>query len=92
MNSNMKTISITIDEPLLGRLDAAATAACKTRSELFRLALQEWLDAQRRRRLVAEDRAAYEMHPVRPEEFEGLVGAQAAAMREPPESENGNDW
>ena len=88
----MKTISITIDEPLLGHLDHAARTARKTRSELFRLALREWLDSQRRRRLVAEDRAGYEVHPVRPEEFEGLIAAQSAALQEPPEPADRDDW
>ena len=79
----MKTISITIDESLLERLDDAARTARKTRSELLHQALGEWLDGQRRRRLAAEDRAGYENHPVRPGEFEGLIAAQAAA---PPET------
>ena len=80
----MKTISVTIDEPLLSDLDRAARKADKTRSALFRLALQEWLDGQRRRRQAAEDRAGYETHPVHPDEFEGLMAAQAAGMPEPP--------
>ena len=88
----MKTISITIDEPMLGRLDHAARTARRTRSELFRLALQEWLDGQRRRQMVAEDRAGYEAHPVRPDEFEGLIAAQAVEMPEPPAPEDGDDW
>lgn len=88
----MKTISITIDEPLLGHLDRAAKTARKTRSELFRLALQAWLDGQRRRQQVAEDRAGYEAHPVRPDEFEGLIAAQAVEMPEPPAAEDGDDW
>ena len=88
----MKTISITIDEPLLGDLDYAANTARKTRSELFRLALQEWLDGQRRRQMVAEDRAGYETHPVHPDEFEGLIAAQAVEMQEPPGSEDEDDW
>ena len=73
----MKTISITVDEPLLGHLDHAARTARKTRSELLCLALQEWLDAQRRQQQVAEDRAGYEAHPVGPDEFEGPISAQA---------------
>ena len=88
----MKTISITIDEPLLGHLDRAAKVARKTRSELFRTALQEWLDGQRRRQLVAEDRAGYEAHPVRPDEFQGLIKAQAVGFQEAPEPEGGDDW
>ena len=72
----MKTISMTMDEPLLDRLDRAAGTACKSRSELLCLALHEWLDA-RRRQQIAEDRAGYETRPVRPDEFEGLMAAQA---------------
>ena len=90
--NNMKTISITIDEPLLGRLDRAAEAARRTRSELFRLALQEWLDDRRRRQLVAEDRAGYEAHPVRPDEFDGLIAAQVVGGQESPTGEGGDDW
>ena len=72
----MKTISITIDEPLLQRLDQAAKAARRTRSDLFRMALSEWLAAARRRQLAAEDRAGYETQPVGPDEFDGLINAQ----------------
>lgn len=72
----MKTISITMDEPLLDRLDRAARTARKSRSELLCLALQEWLDA-RRRQQIAEDRAGYETRPVRRDEFEDLMAAQA---------------
>ena len=77
---------------MLGFLDQAARTARKTRSELFRLALQEWLDGQRRRQLVAEDRAGYETHPVHADEFEGLIAAQAVEMPEPPAPEDGDDW
>jgi len=73
----MKTIAITMDEPLLGHLDRAARTARKTPSELLCLALEEWLDAQRRQQ-AAEDRAGYETHPVGPNEFEGPITAQAA--------------
>lgn len=76
----MKTISITIDEPLLRRLDDAARTARKSRSELSRLALREWLDGQRRHRRADEDCTVYEAHPVCPDEFEGLIAAQAAAL------------
>ena len=88
---SIKTISIAIDEPLLSDLDRAARKADKTRSELFRLALQEWLDDQRRRELAAHDRAGYHTHPVRPGEFEGLIAAQAVEMPEPPAALEGGD-
>lgn len=77
---NMKTISITIDEPLLQRLDQAARNARKTRSDLFRIALSEWLAAARRRQLAAEDRAGYESRPVGLDEFDGLINAQGVGV------------
>ena len=87
----MKTISIAIGEPLLSDLDRAARKADKTRSELFRLALQEWLAGRRRRELVAADRAGYHTHPVRPGELEGLMAAQAVEPTEPPVTLEGED-
>ena len=75
----MKTISITIDEPLLRCLDEAAKDAHRTRSDLFRMALSEWLATARRRRLAAEDRTGYESQPVGPDEFDGLIAAQGTS-------------
>ena len=85
----MKTISITIDEPLLRRLDQAAKMSHRTRSDLFRMALTEWLAARRRRQLAAEDRTGYETQPVVPGEFDGLIAAQGAGIRDMGE---GNGW
>lgn len=70
------TISITIDKPLLRRIDSAAKAARRTRSEVFRFALRQWLDTGRRHQLASEDRAGYTTHPVQPDEFEGVIEAQ----------------
>ena len=75
-----KTISITIDEPLLRRLDQAAKDTRRTRSDLFRMALSEWLATARWRRLAAEDRAGYESRPVGPDEFDGLIDAQGTGV------------
>ncbi|MEW5984776.1 MAG: ribbon-helix-helix protein, CopG family [Acidobacteriota bacterium] len=72
----MKTISVTLDEDLLQGVDRAARAARTTRSELFRVALREWLAARRRRRLAEEDRAGYERRPVTADEFSGLIASQ----------------
>ncbi len=88
----MKTISVAMDEPLIRQLDDAARTTGKTRSELLRLALREWLDGQPRRRLAAEDRAGYEDRPVEPDEFAGLIAPQAAALHEPREFEDRDDW
>lgn len=73
----MKTISITIDEPLLRAVDRAAKAGKQTRSDVCRLALRAWLDRVRHARRVSEEHAAYEAHPVEADEFEGLITAQA---------------
>ena len=85
----MKTISVTIDEPLLRRLDQAAKVSHRTRSDLFRMALTEWLAAGRRRQWAAEDRAGYEAQPVVPDEFDGLIAAQGAGVRDTGE---GSGW
>lgn len=73
----MKTISITIDEALLRAVDRAAKSARRTRSEVCRQALESWLARARHRQLVREEHEAYRVHPVDPEEFEGLISAQA---------------
>jgi metal-responsive CopG/Arc/MetJ family transcriptional regulator len=73
----MKTISITLDEELLQRVDREVRSAKQTRSELFRVVLRDWLATRRRRRLAAEDRAGYEKRPVGNGEFAGLIAAQA---------------
>ena len=88
-SDNMKTISITIDEPLLLRLDEAAKDARRTRSDLFRMALSEWLAAAQHRRLAAEDRAGYESIPVDPDEFGGLINAQGTGAWD---SGDGSGW
>jgi len=72
----MKTISITLDEDLLRRVDREARSSKQTRSALFRLVLREWLTARRRRLLAAEDRVAYTRQPVGAAEFSGLIAAQ----------------
>lgn len=77
MIRNMKTVSVTLDEDLIRGVDREARSSKRTRSELFRIALREWLADRRRRRLAAEDRAGYERHPVGPDEFEGLIAAQS---------------
>jgi len=76
MICNMKTISVTLDEDLLRRVDREASSSKQTRSELFRAVLREWLAARQRRKLAAEDRAGYGRHPVGADEFAGLIAAQ----------------
>ena len=73
----MKTISITVDETLLRAVDRAAKAGKRTRSDVCRLALRAWLARARHAQHVREEHEAYRTHPVEPDEFEGLVAAQA---------------
>ena len=72
----MKTVSVTLDEDLLRRVDREASSSKQTRSELFRTVLREWLATRRRRKLAAEDRAGYDRQPVGADEFDGLIAAQ----------------
>ncbi len=73
----MKTISITIDEPLLRAVDRAARQGKRTRSDVCRLALKGWLARARHAERVAEEHEAYRVQPVGPDEFEGLIDSQA---------------
>ena len=66
----MKTIQMTIDEPLLKQLDEEASRENIARSALIRIALAAEL---RRRREAEMDRRhadAYRLHPQTPEEVE----------------------
>jgi metal-responsive CopG/Arc/MetJ family transcriptional regulator len=72
----MRTISVTLDEDLLQRVDREVRSSKQTRSELFRIVLRDWLATRRRRKLAAEDRAGYERQPVGAGEFSGLMAAQ----------------
>ena len=71
-----------MDEPVLRRLDQAAKVSYRARSNLFRMALTEWLAAGRQRQLAAEDRAGYVTQPVVPGEFDGLIAAQGDGIRD----------
>lgn len=87
----MRTISVTIDEDLLARIDGAATGAGRTRSETFRIALEDWLTTRRFRQWAAEERAAYSVNPVAEDEFDGLISAQT--MDSPGnDSDEGQGW
>ena len=72
----MKTISITIDESLLRAIDRATKATRRTRSDVFRAALRDWLARARWREMARRDREAYTSVPVTPEEFDDLIAAQ----------------
>ena len=82
VNSNMKTIAVTIDETterLLNEL-AAASPAARNRSSLVRKALREYAERERRRldeereaRIVRKHRARLER------EARALVAGQARA-------------
>ncbi len=78
----MITISITVDEPLLKAVDRIARESKRTRSDVCRLALRKWLDAQREAILVREEREAYRAHPVTPDEFDDLITAQTIHLFE----------
>jgi metal-responsive CopG/Arc/MetJ family transcriptional regulator len=70
------TISITIDAPLLKDIDRVARDSKRTRSDICRLALRKWLRSEREAVLVREEQEAYRAHPVTPDEFDDLMGAQ----------------
>ena len=72
----MITISITVDASLLKDIDRVARDSKRTRSDICRLALRKWLRSEREAGMVREEQEAYRAHPVTPDEFEDLMGAQ----------------
>ena len=62
----MKTIRITVDEPLLRQIDHLAD----NRSAFIREAVKHYLKVLRLRRRESQHRRGYEQHPVGPGEFD----------------------
>jgi metal-responsive CopG/Arc/MetJ family transcriptional regulator len=73
----MKTIQITIDEPLLERLDEAATCERIARSGLIRSAIEQFLEDRELTELERRDEAAYREHPVDEDELAPWLKVQA---------------
>jgi Arc/MetJ-type ribon-helix-helix transcriptional regulator len=71
-----KTVSIRIDESLLEAVDAAVGPQQKGRSEVVRAALELWLQRRSLADKVRRHREGYKRHPVAPEEFAPVLGAQ----------------
>lgn len=71
-------VNIRLDDHSLATLDAIAAAEGRTRAEVVRDAVQRRLDEDRRARLDASYRRAYEEHP---ETIEDLERAERSAHR-----------
>ncbi len=65
----MKTIQMTIDEPLLVEVDRVSRALKTNRSEFIREALRLALRRQQVMELEQRHAAGYQQHPVQPQEF-----------------------
>lgn len=73
----MKTLSITIEEPLLKELDRGIkTLSLKGRSEAIRQAIREWLRQQKEQKKIQREIDGYRKKPVTKEEFGPLLAAQ----------------
>lgn len=66
----MKTIQITIDEPLLAALDRALQHHTRARSAFVRRSIQRELKRMHREELAAQEVEAYKRYPVLPGEFD----------------------
>ena len=66
----MKTIQMTIDEPLLAEVDQVIQSLNTTRSAFIREALQLALKQQKIRRLEQQHESGYQKYPVEPGEFD----------------------
>lgn len=65
----MKTIQMTIDEPLLAEVDRVTQALKINRSEFIRQALKSALQRQKILELERRHAEGYARHPVQPDEF-----------------------
>ena len=72
-----KTVSLRIDMALLNSIDAASKAERKDRSEVVREALELWLKRRTIAEKVRRHREGYARHPVGPNEFAPVLGAQS---------------
>lgn len=72
----MKTIQMTIDEPLLKEVDRAVEARRTTRSAFIREALEAALNRHRLAGLEERHARGYARHPVRKGEFDVWVAEQ----------------
>ncbi len=66
----MKTIQMTIDEPLLKEVDRVVTELHTTRSAFIREALEAALRRHDIRKLEQQHAQGYRQHPVEPGEFD----------------------
>jgi len=76
-SSMTKTVSLRIDTALLNSVDAASKAERKDRSEVVREALELWLKRRAIAEKVRRHREGYARHPVGPNEFAPVLGAQS---------------
>jgi metal-responsive CopG/Arc/MetJ family transcriptional regulator len=73
----MKTIQLTIDEPLLERVDCAAREQHSARSEFIRTALERELRRLREEEVGRQYEESYRKQPMTAEEIEELAEWQA---------------
>ena len=73
----MKTIQMTIDEPLLDEVDQIIQMMNTTRSAFIRDALKLALKQQKIRHLEHKHQQGYENHPIKPGEFDIWEDEQA---------------
>ena len=73
----MKTVSITIEAPLLADLDRQIKAHSDLgRSEVIRQAIREWLDRRKLKKKIQKEIEGYQKKPVQPDEFDALLARQ----------------
>ncbi len=73
----MKTLSITVEEPLLKSLDRAIQeGSIAGRSEAIRQAIRDWLKQRELRKKLRREVQGYQKRPVKKDEFESLLSVQ----------------
>lgn len=69
-------IALRLDESLVKEVDRERRRGGLSRAEVVRRALELWLRRQQAEREIEREHAGYAKHPVGPDEFSSVLGAQ----------------
>ena len=70
-------IAVRLDERLLTAVDRERKRVRVSRARVVHEALASWVAQQRRAAAIRREHEAYAAHPVRPDEFGPVLGAQS---------------
>lgn len=72
-----RLIAVRLQEEMLSKVDRERKRVGLTRAAAIKEALLLWVEKRRWEAALRSDQEGYERHPVRQDEFESVLGAQA---------------